>query len=82
MALAAGLAGGSLIDESSGVMASLLGASFEALILDDEMHLLLYRRIRGIEVNEETLAFDAICEAVPAAKRFRVPAISPVVPAP
>jgi trimethylamine--corrinoid protein Co-methyltransferase len=63
-ALAAGLAGGNLIYESSGMMASLLGASFEAFILDDEMHSLIYRTLRGIEVDEETLGFDAICEAV------------------
>ncbi|WP_343079170.1 trimethylamine methyltransferase family protein [Ostreiculturibacter nitratireducens] len=62
--LAAGLAGGNLIYESSGMMASLLGASFEAFILDDEMHSMIYRALRGIEVNEETLGFDAICEAV------------------
>ena len=62
--LAAGLAGGNLIYESSGMMASLLGASFEAFILDDEMHSLIYRTLRGVEVNEETLGYDAICEAV------------------
>jgi len=62
--LAAGLAGGNLIYESSGMTASLLGVSFEAFILDDEMHSLIYRTLRGIEINEETLAFDAICDAV------------------
>lgn len=62
--LAAGLAGGNLIYESSGMMASLLGASFEAFVLDDEMHSLIYRTLRGVEVNEETLGYDAICEAV------------------
>ena len=63
-ALAAGLAGGNLIYESSGMTASLLGASFEAFILDDEMHSHIYRALRGVEVTEETLGFDAICEAV------------------
>jgi len=62
--LAAALAGGNLIYESSGMMASLLGASFEAFILDDEMHSLIYRTLRGVEVNEETLGFEAIREAV------------------
>jgi trimethylamine--corrinoid protein Co-methyltransferase len=62
--LAAALAGGNLIYESSGMTASLLGASFEAFILDDEMHSLIYRAMRGVEVNEETLGYDAICEAV------------------
>jgi len=62
--LAAGLAGANLIYESSGMMASLLGASFEAFILDDEMHSMTYRALRGIEVTEDNLGFDAICSAV------------------
>lgn len=62
--LAAALAGGNLIYESSGMTASLLGASFEAFILDDEMHSNTYRALRGIEVNEESLGFEAICKAV------------------
>ena len=63
-ALAAGLAGGNLIYESSGMTASLLGASFEAFVLDDEMHAAIYRALRGIEVNDETLGFETICDTV------------------
>ncbi len=63
-ALAAGLAGGNMIHESSGMMASLLGASFEAFLIDDEMHSLIYRTLRGIEVTPETLGFEAIKAAV------------------
>ncbi|MEO1139414.1 MAG: trimethylamine methyltransferase family protein [Pseudomonadota bacterium] len=62
--LAAALAGGNLIYESSGMTASLLGASFEAFILDDEMHAATYRALRGVEVTSENLGFDAICKAV------------------
>ena len=62
--LAAALAGGNLIYESSGMTASLLGVSFEAFIIDDEMHSNTYRVLRGIEVSEENLGFEAICEAV------------------
>lgn len=62
--LAAALAGGNLIYESSGMTASLLGASFEAFVLDNEMHAMTYRALRGIEVSEDNLGFDAICEAV------------------
>jgi trimethylamine--corrinoid protein Co-methyltransferase len=62
--LAAALAGGNLIYESSGMTASLLGASFEAFILDDEMHSHTYRALRGVEVSEDNLGFDAITEAV------------------
>jgi len=62
--LAAGLAGGNLIYESSGMTASLLGASFEAFILDNEMHAHTYRTLRGAEVTEANLGCDDICEAV------------------
>ena len=62
--LAAALAGGNLIYESSGMTASLLGASFEAFVLDDEMHSHTYRALRGIEVTESNLGYDAICAAV------------------
>ena len=53
--LAAGLAGGNLIYESSGMTSALLGASFEAFILDDQMHAMTYRTLRGVEVSEENL---------------------------
>ncbi len=62
--LAAALAGGNLIYESSGMTASLLGASFEAFVLDDEMHAQTYRALRGIEVSDDTLGYDAIVDAV------------------
>jgi len=62
--LAAGLAGGNLIYESSGMTASLLGASFEAFLLDNEMHSAIFRTLRGIEVNDETLDLDGIENAV------------------
>ncbi len=62
--LAAALAGGNLIYESSGMTASLLGASFEAFVLDDEMHSHTYRALRGVEVNADNLGYDAIVDAV------------------
>ena len=62
--LAAALAGGNLIYESSGMTASLLGASFEAFVLDNEMHSHTYRVLRGIEVTDENLGYDAIVDAV------------------
>ncbi|MEM9583577.1 MAG: trimethylamine methyltransferase family protein [Pseudomonadota bacterium] len=63
-ALAAGLAGGNLIYESSGMTASLLGSSFEGFILDNDMIGQIYRALRGIEVSEDTLGYDAICDAI------------------
>ncbi len=68
--LAAALAGGNLIYESSGMTAALLGVSFEAFILDNEMHAMTYRALRGIEVSEENLGFEAICDAVLGAGHF------------
>lgn len=61
--LAAALAGANMIYESSGMMASLLGASFEAFVIDDEMLSFVYRILRGVEVNDETLGFEAIRES-------------------
>jgi len=63
-ALACGLAGSNMIYESAGMMGSLLGVSFEAFVLDNEMLSNIHRSVRGVEVNEETLGFDAIKEAV------------------
>ena len=39
-------------------------ASFEAFILYDEMHAMTYCTMRGIEVSEGNLGFDAICAAI------------------
>ena len=58
--LACGLSGANMVYESSGMMASLLGVSFEAFLLDNEMLSHVYRMIRGVEVSEETLAFEAM----------------------
>jgi trimethylamine--corrinoid protein Co-methyltransferase len=44
--------------------ASLLGISFEAFILDDEMHSHSYRALRGIKVSEDNIGYDAIVDAV------------------
>ena len=63
-ALTAGLAGGNMVYESSGMMASLLGVSFEAFVIDNEMLSHVHRMVRGIEVNDETLGFDTIRSAV------------------
>ncbi len=63
-ALAAGLAGGNLIYESAGMMASLLGVSFESFVLDDEMIANIYRVLRGVEVNRDTLDIAAMSEAI------------------
>ncbi len=68
--LAAGLAGANMVYESSGMMASLLGASFEAFVIDDEMLSYVYRILRGVEVDDDTLGFEAVKEAVTGAGHF------------
>ena len=59
-ALACGLSGANMVYESAGMMASLLGASHEAFLLDNEMLSHVHRMIRGIEVSEETLGFESM----------------------
>jgi len=60
----AGLAGANLIYESSGMLASLLGASFEQFVIDDELLGYALRAVRGIEVNDDTMNLDIIKDAV------------------
>ncbi len=56
----AGLAGLNLVYESVGMHASLLGYCPESLIIDNDLIGQCLRCVRGIEVNDETLSFDAI----------------------
>ena len=57
---AAALSGANIIYESAGMYASLLGASPESLLMDNDVIGATLRMTRGIEVNEETLSFDNI----------------------
>jgi trimethylamine--corrinoid protein Co-methyltransferase len=58
----AGLAGANLIYESAGMMASIMGCSFETLVMDNEMLGQVQRTVRGIEVSDETLSLEVIAE--------------------
>ena len=58
----AGLAGLNLVYESVGMHASLLGYCPESLIIDNDMIGQCLRCVRGLEVNETTLSFEAIRE--------------------
>lgn len=60
----AALAGCNGISEATGMLASLMGCSFEATVIDNEMLGCVQRAVRGIEVTDETLSFDAIRDAV------------------
>ncbi len=60
----AGLAGANFVGESAGMLGSLMGASFETMVIDNDMLGSVQRAIRGIEVTEETLSYEVIAEAV------------------
>jgi len=59
IALAA-LAGANIISETTGMLASLTGCSFEAMVIDNEMLGCVQRALRGIEVTDETLSYQVI----------------------
>ena len=63
MSLAA-LSGGGFVYESAGMLSSLLGCSFEAMIIDDDMLSSIRRVARGIEVSDDTLSVDVIAGVV------------------
>lgn len=58
----AGLSGLNMVYEAAGMHASLLGFCLESLILSDDLIGQAMRCVRGIEVNEDTLALDQMAE--------------------
>jgi len=66
----AGHAGANYIGEAAGMQASLLGCSFEALVIDNDMLGAVQRTIRGIEVNDETLSYEVIAETATGVGHF------------
>jgi trimethylamine--corrinoid protein Co-methyltransferase len=60
----AAMAGANRVCEAGGMMGSLMGCSFESLVIDNEILGMVLRATRGIEVNEETLSVDVIKESV------------------
>jgi trimethylamine--corrinoid protein Co-methyltransferase len=56
----AGHSGANLVYESAGMQASLLGFSFEGCTLDNDMMGAINRTVRGVEVDEDSLALDTI----------------------
>ena len=66
----AALAGASLIQESAGMQASLMGVSYEGFVIDNEMLGAVLRMVRGIEVSDETLSVDIIAEVTAGAGHY------------
>jgi len=54
------LSGPTFLYESAGMLASLLGCSHEAMVIDDEMLSNIRRCMRGIEVTDDTLSVEVI----------------------
>jgi len=58
------LAGGNLIAAYPGIVGSLIGQSFEGMVIDNDMLGNVQRLVRGIEVTDETLSYDVIRDTV------------------
>jgi len=60
----AALAGANLVAAYPGIVGSLIGQSFEGMVIDNDMIGNIQRVLRGIEVTDETLSLDVIKDAV------------------
>ena len=58
------LAGCNLVAAYPGIVGSLIGQSFEGMVIDNDMLGNVQRLLRGIEVNDETLSYDVIKDTV------------------
>jgi trimethylamine--corrinoid protein Co-methyltransferase len=68
--VAAALAGCNLVAAYPGIVGSLIGQSFEGMLIDNDMIGNIQRILRGIEVNDETLSYKVIEEVVFGAGHF------------
>jgi trimethylamine--corrinoid protein Co-methyltransferase len=59
------LAGANLIHDAAGLMEFALTTCYEKYVIDDEILGMVMRAVEGIEVNEDTLAFDLIKQTGP-----------------
>ena len=59
----AAMGGPTFVFESVGMLASLLGCSLEAMVIDEEMISSIRRMMRGIEITDESLSVEVIAEA-------------------
>jgi len=62
--LAAALAGANMVSHYPGMLGSLIGMSFEGMVIDDDMVGNVMRVLRGVEVTEETLSYQVIHDTV------------------
>ena len=59
------LAGGNLIHDAAGFLEFCMTASYDKLVIDNEINGMIMRAVEGINVNEETLAFDLLKKVGP-----------------
>ena len=57
-------AGANIVFESAGMLASLLSCSLEALVIDNDMLGSIARTVRGIEVNDDSVAIEVIKDVI------------------
>jgi trimethylamine--corrinoid protein Co-methyltransferase len=57
-------AGCNNVSESAGMMGSLMGLSYESMVIDNDMLGAILRSVRGIEVDDDTLSVEVIRNAV------------------
>ena len=56
----AGHCGANMVYESAGMLASLLGVSYEGFVIDNDMLGAVNRTVRGIEVSEDTVSVEVM----------------------
>jgi len=61
---AAALAGANLVSAYPGIVGSLMGQSFEGMVIDNDLLGGVQRLLRGIEVTDETLSYEVIADTV------------------
>ena len=59
------LAGGNFIHDAAGFLEFCMTASYDKLVIDNEIIGMVMRAVEGIQVNDETLAFDVLKKAGP-----------------
>jgi trimethylamine---corrinoid protein Co-methyltransferase len=59
------LAGSNYIHHAAGMLESMRGVAYEQYVIDDEIIGMALRLLKGVEINEETLGFEAIREVGP-----------------
>ena len=57
------LAGSNYIHHAAGMLESMRGVAYEQYVIDDEIIGMALRLLKGIQIDDETLGFDAIREA-------------------